>query len=262
VDLSRARIVLRQRGALDVLDLALRFVVANASVYAKVTAVAVLPAALISCGLAWSVGWGWGWTATLLLALLVEAPFTVLASRLVFESEVRVRDVLVASLRALPRLFVLRLIQLVVVSVGLMLFILPGLWMGVLFLFVVEAAILERATISAAISRSRRLTTGRSGLAITAATLLFLLHAGATFLGDDVGRFVIASLFQFHEPEALWTAGGSPLALMGFWLFIPYGATARFFAYLDLRTRSEGWDIQTQFAAIALRALESRRAAA
>jgi hypothetical protein len=45
-------------------------------------------------------------------------------------------------------------------------------------------------------------------------------------------------------------------------LFIPYVATARFLAYLDLRTRSEGWDIQTRFAAIALRAAEVERRAA
>jgi hypothetical protein len=264
VDLSRARVILRERSTLDVLDLSLRFVVAHAGAYAKVTLVAVLPAALVSWGLAATAGWAWGWTATILLGLLVQAPFTVLASRLVFETDARIRDVLGASLRALPRLFMLRLAQVTVVVVGLTLFVVPGLWMGVMFLFVVEAATLERAKFSAAISRSMRLTSGRSGYAITAALALFLLHAAATFLGDDVGRFVVGSLLQFKEPEAIWSAGGSPLALVGFWLFLPYAATARFFVYLDLRTRSEGWDIQTQFVAIALRARETRekRAAA
>jgi hypothetical protein len=261
VDLSRARVVLRQRSTLDVLDLTLRFVVANAGAYAKMTAIAIVPAGLISWWLAATWGWAWGWTNTVLLALLMEAPFTVLASRLVFESDVRLTDVLLTSLRALPRLFVLRLVQIFVVGVGVMLFIVPGLWLAIVLMFVVEAAILERASITAAISRSRRLATHRSGEAISVGALLLLLHAGATYLGDDVGRFAIGSLFQFREPEPLWTAGGSPLALLGFWLFLPYAATARFFAYLDLRTRSEGWDIQTQFAAIALRAEESRKAA-
>ncbi|CAN5747553.1 hypothetical protein BH11MYX4_BH11MYX4_30880 [soil metagenome] len=34
---------------------------------------------------------------------------------------------------------------------------------------------------------------------------------------------------------------------------IPYVATARFFIYLNVRTRVEGWDVQTRFAALAAR---------
>lgn len=283
MDLSRARIVLRERSTLDVLDLALRFVVAHKGAYAKVTGVAVVPALLVSWGLASRAGWAWGWIAAIPLALLAQTPFTVLASRLVFEPDVRLRDVIGASLRSLPRLFVLRILQLLLLGAGLFTFvaarssgevavvvlvsilafalILPGLAIDVALLFVSEAAILERATLGATISRSRRLLRGHSGQAIAAALALFLLHVAATLLGDDVGRFVVGSLFQFGEPAALWTAGGSPLALAGFWLFLPYAATARFFVYLDLRTRSEGWDIQTRFAAIALRAQEKRAAA-
>jgi hypothetical protein len=261
VDLSRARVVLRQRSMLDVLDLSLRFVVAHASSYAKITASLVVPAALVSFELASNLGWVWGWIGTVLLALLVQAPFTVLASRLVFDDEVSVRDVLLASLRALPRLFALRVVQLTVMIFGLVFFVVPGLWMGILLMFVAEAAILERATVRTAISRSLRIVGGQSGQAGSAALALLLLHTAAIFLGDDVGRFVVGGLFQFREPQAIWTVGGSPLALIGFWLFLPYSATARFFVYLDLRTRSEGWDIQTRFAAIALRAQEKRAAA-
>ena len=46
--------------------------------------------------------------AAIFMALLVQAPFTLLASRLVFDPEVRIRDVLGASIRALPRVFALR----------------------------------------------------------------------------------------------------------------------------------------------------------
>ena len=34
-------------------------------------------------------------------------------------------------------------------------------------------------------------------------------------------------------------------------------ATTRFFVYLDVRTRAEGWDIQTRFAALARRDAEA-----
>jgi hypothetical protein len=262
MDLSRARVVLRQRSVLDVLDLSLKFVVAHAASYGRVTAVAVVPAALISWGFAESLGWAWGWVVTISLALLVQAPFTVLASRLVFEERVRLRDVLRASVLALPRVLALRILQVMVVMLGLVVLIVPGLWMGVALMLIVEAAVLEGATVGGAISRSMRLTSAQSAQAVIAALSLLLLHAGATFLGDDVGRTIVSDVLQFREPESLWSAGGSSLALFGFWLFLPYVATARFFVYLDLRTRSEGWDIQTRFAAIALRARETERKAA
>jgi len=262
MDLSRSRVVLRQRSVLDVLDLALRFVVAHSGPYARVAAVALVPSALVSWGVARTAGWAWGWVATIFLSLLVQAPFTVLASRLVFEPDARLGDVLGASLRALPRVLVLRILQTLAVTLGLMLFVVPGIWLGVTFMFVIEATVLEGARLDGAISRSARLTSSQSGPAVMATLALITVHAGATFLGDDVGRAVVSDLFQFREPEALWTAGGSSLALLGFWLFLPYAATARFFLYLDLRTRSEGWDIQTRFAAIALRAREAERKAA
>jgi hypothetical protein len=262
MDLSRSRVVLRQRSVLDVLDLALRFVVAHAGAYARVTLVAVVPAALVSWAVARTADWFWGWVATILLALVVQAPFTVLASRLVFEPSVRLRDVLRASVSALPRVFALRFIQALCVTLGLMVFVLPGMWLSMTLLFIIEAAVLEGATVGGAIRRSSRLTSGQSGQAVMASLALLVLHAGATFLGDDVGRAVLSDLLQFREPESLLSAGGSTLALAGFWLFLPYAATARFFVYLDLRTRSEGWDIQTRFAALALRAREEQRRAA
>jgi hypothetical protein len=262
MDLSRARIVLRQRSVLDVLDLALRFFVEHAGSYARVSAVALLPAAIVSWGVAQTAGWAWGWIVTVFLALLVQTPFTALASRLVFQPDVRVRDVLGTSLRALPRVVALRVVQVLAVGIGLMLFLVPGVWIGILLFFIVEVAVLERATFGQAMSRSRRIMAGQSGQALVAVLALVGLHLAAIAIGDEVGRAVLVDLFQFSAPETLWTAGGSTLALLGFWLFVPYVATARFLVYLDLRTRSEGWDIQTRFAALALRSADPERRAA
>jgi hypothetical protein len=261
VDLSRARVVLRQRSVLDVLDLALRFVVVHAGSYARLSGGILVPATLLSWGCAETVGWAGGWVGTILLAFLVQGPFTVLAGRLVFDPAVRIRDVLSASARALPRVWAVRIVELLLMIAGLLLFVLPGLWIAVSLLFVVEVLVLERAGLVVAISRSLRITRGQSGH-IAAALALFVLHVTAVLLGDEVGRFVVGGLLQFHEPAPLWSVGGSPLALVGFWLFVPYAATARFFMYLDLRTRSEGWAIQTQFLAIVLRARRTQRSAA
>ena len=46
--------------------------------------------------------------------------------------------------------------------------------------------------------------------------------------------------------------------------FVPYAATVKFLLYLNVRTRAEGWDVQTRFAALARRAeadAEAREAA-
>lgn len=76
---------------------------------------------------------------------------------------------------------------------------------------------------------------------------------------------MLAELFQFQPPASMFTQGGSVLAVLGWFAIIPYAATARFFVYLNVRTRVEGWDVQTRFAALAMRAetdaLEARRAA-
>jgi hypothetical protein len=81
--------------------------------------------------------------------------------------------------------------------------------------------------------------------------LLLVARVAATVLGDAGGREVLSQVLQIDPPRSLFDAGGSWMALAGFWLGLPLASTARFFAYLDVRTRTEGWDIQTRFAALA-----------
>jgi hypothetical protein len=101
-----------------------------------------------------------------------------------------------------------------------------------------------------------------SGEALVALVLLVLLHGVACVAADGGGRALIAALLEAKAPEAMWTEGWSVLSLLGFWLFVPYVATARFFVYLDVRTKTEGWDIQTRFVALAARPLTDARSAA
>ena len=50
---------------------------------------------------------------------------------------------------------------------------------------------------------------------------------------------------------------GGPIALLAMWLAVPILTTGRFFVYLNLRTRREGWDIQVRFNAIAQKEKEA-----
>ena len=77
----------------------------------------------------------------------------------------------------------------------------------------------------------------------------------AVFLGDTVARSLLEDILEIPAPPSIFQAKGSVLALASFWIFVPFAATCRFLLYINGRTRTEGWDVQTRFAAIAARAL-------
>ena len=63
MDLMRARVALRERALLDVLDLAVRFCGAHARAYGKLVFAVLVPAWFASWLLARWGGWLLGWTA-------------------------------------------------------------------------------------------------------------------------------------------------------------------------------------------------------
>ncbi len=254
MNLLEARIVLRDRKILDVFDLALRFLVRNAGPFAKVSLAVVAPGILLSAWAAHELGWFWGWCAASYMGLLAQAPFTELASRLVFEPEVHVKQVLWSSLKQLPRMVFVRLGQLALVLAAALFFFVPALLVAGFFFFIAEVMLLEKASFGAATTRLQRLSAGAWGDALVGLLLLLVLHVGCTILGDVAGRAIIEELLSFKAPEPAFQEGGSVLALAGFWCILPFVAITRFLLYLNVRTRAEGWDVQTRFAAIAARA--------
>ena len=249
---SRAQIALRERPLVDVLDLAVRFCAAHAAAYAKLSLVIVLPAYALCYAACRAGGWWLGWSVAIALAALADAPFVVLASRLVFADRVRTRDAARIAGVALPGIVGARLAQLgaLVASVSLMR---ASLALGR------PARLLPR--------RGHRARAGRGpGCPRTGGAdrqeplrrdaermVLLLLVARLAFtpLADLAGREVLSEVFEVKPPRPMLEVGGSWLALAGWWPTAPIGATARFFVYVDIRTRTEGWDIQTRFAAIA-----------
>ena len=257
MDILQARVALRERTLLDVVDLTVRFLARHARPYARMGAIVLIPAFAATLFVAMHAGWGWGWTSAFLLGALAQTPFTVLASRLVFEPVVRVRGVLGQSARSVPRLLVIRAMELLGLVVGTLFFVLPAVWLGVVFLFVSEVMVLEQASIGVALGRMHRLVWGQLGDAMMAFLFLLSLHIIVVFVGDATGRAILEGLLEITAPPSLWDEKGSALALASFWLFVPFGATCRFLLYLNVRTRTEGWDIQTRFVAIAARTAQA-----
>jgi hypothetical protein len=260
LDVMHARVAFRNRAFIDVMDLALRFFAVHARLYAKVSLFALTPCVALTLLAAWAWGWTEAAMVALLLSFVAQVPFTVLASRLVFQEKVAAAAVLRAAAREMPRILVMRLGWALSVATGMLFLFVPGLWLAALFFFVDEVMILERSNIGPAFGRSNRIAMGGIGDALIGVSMTVLLPMLAMLLTDVGGRAFIGELLQFRPPVPAWTAGGSVLATLGWFGIIPYVATARFFTYLNMRTRAEGWDIQTRFAAIAARSQREQEA--
>ena len=253
MDVMHARLALRERSLLDVLDLSVRFVSAHKAIYLRAAAAVTLPAFAVSWAFAREAGWAWGWAGAVLLSLPSQAPFTSLASRLVFDDRVRARDALTSSLRAMPRLIVARALQLLALAAGIAFFVVPSVWVAGATLFLGEVVLLEQSPVARSFGRARRIAGTDLVGAIVGVGLFALFPVAAALLADVTGRAVLEDLLEVRAPASLWREGGSWLALVGFWLAVPFAATVRFLTYVNFRTRSEGWDIQTRFAALAAR---------
>lgn len=260
LDLLRARVAFRDRAFIDVMDLALRFVVVHGRLFAKVAAMVVLPCVATTLVVASVLGWVAAWIFAVLLSIVAQVPFTVLASRLVFQEQVSARAVVRSAAADVPRIVVMRVMWLGVVGLTSF-FVVPGVWLGAIFLYVDEVMVLERSRVAPAFGRSQRIATGSMGETFAAVAMMVLVPLAAVLMADIGGRAFIGELLQFRAPEPVWTQGGSVLAVLGWFGVIPYVTTARFFTYLNVRTRAEGWEIQTRFAAIAARASEQEDAA-
>ncbi len=257
VDVAAARVSLRNRAIVDVFDLALRFVVVHAVAFAKVSLFVLAPCLALSLAAASAWGWIAGWAVALVLGVMARIPFTVLASRLVFDDAVRVRSVLGSAAREIPRIAVMRGIWLLAVGTGLFFFIFPAFYVSAIFLFLDEIVVLERSGIGGAFVRAQRVASNGPGETFVATLLVIILPLVAVVLAEFGGQTLIGELLQFRPPASAWSTGGSVLCLLGWFGIVPYVATARFFTYLNIRTRTEGWDIQTRFAALAARTTPS-----
>jgi hypothetical protein len=233
--------------------------------YAKVSQVTIVPGMIgtwLLVGPLLGGGWGWGWFIGIAWSLFTQVPFTILASRLVFEDHVRARDVVVASLYETPRVLALRLLTLTAIALAFLMLFVPAAWVAIIFCFSPEVLLLERASVGGTLGRSQRIAQSDFGESLMMVVVGLVTTAVAVAVADVGGRAIIEELLQFRAPPSMFVEGGSVLALIGLFGAVPYLATARFLTYLNIRTRAEGWDIQTRFAALAARADDRVREAA
>lgn len=258
IEQMKVRVALRDRPLLDVIDLSLRFVTASWKLYARMAVVTIVPAYAASVWIGYEQDWTLGWALAIGLGAFAQAPFTMLASKLVFEENVTVRAAALASLRALPRLFAARFVQAMALMVGTIMCFVGLLFTGPAVLYLPEVALLEGLPLGKATSRAQRLAFANSGESVMGwMTLALASFFSAWLVGDYLGRTILETIFEITPPEPLFSAGGNYVAMLGFWLGVPIVTTVRFFMYLNMRTKIEGWDIQARFLALTLRAEEA-----
>jgi hypothetical protein len=254
--LTACRVALRPRRPVETFDLACSLVRVNAGAVFRLLA-------LITAG-AWPLAElvgvlaGGRWAGLLLLVLflpLLQAPFTLLAGRLMFEPSPRAGTVW-QELRAR------------VWEVGA----LVGLWWGVLvgsacsagtlavpclfvFLFVPETLLLDRIDLRRAVRRAVIVMSEHIGGAIQG----FCLSVGAWLwtvaVAEAFGQAIVAGMLQLGQPFGSLLEGDvTPFALLGFLWGQAFTAVFRVLLYVDFRSRVEGWDLH-----YALRALAASR---
>jgi hypothetical protein len=263
VNLGEASIVVRRRSLLEVVDLGFRFVAGvNVGLFARLALVTLLPC-WVMCALArFLLEWSWValWFLALSLLTLVQGVFTIAVGRLMFSESISARTVLVQFLRRLPTYLGALIATRVLILLGSSVLILgPVAWISAAFVH--EAVLLEGA--SSWIEAVRRSTSfsrhhGRSTFELLCVLTMIMISAIVT--GEALGHGIVEFVLQLGKPfGSLWPDGGSLFAIFGLLACVPLCATTRFLAYIDARTRRDGWDIQVRFMAIQAEAEQSIR---
>jgi hypothetical protein len=141
-----------------------------------------------------------------------------------------------------------------VITVGLILCIVPGIWLWVLFALVTPALVLERCGVGTAFGRSKALVNGAWWR--TFGILLLTVVIGwviSWIISLPFGLMGAATTSFSSDPTAALSAGSLVLSTIGgiiaSTITLPFTAAVTVLVYVDRRMRAEGMDIELQRAA-------------
>ncbi|MET8763928.1 hypothetical protein [Lentzea sp. NPDC004782] len=141
-----------------------------------------------------------------------------------------------------------------VVTIGVILCILPGIYVGVLFSLIGPALVLERCGVGTAFTRSRVLVNGAwwrtFGILVLAAVISWVI---SWIISLPFGLLGAASNGFSAEPTAALSVGSLVLSTIGAiiasTITLPFSSAVNVLIYVDRRMRAEGMDIELQRAA-------------
>jgi len=128
------------------------------------------------------------------------------------------------------------------VWLGLLLLVVPGIIFGLWYALTNPAIVVENLKASKGMSRSKALASGNLGKIFCVGFLVILLSMvlsmPATYVGAFLGSFV------FPNNAMLMIFVNQFFSVVANILIVPIGATAYILLYYDLRIRKEGFDLQ------------------
>lgn len=291
MQLDSTRILIRERSLLEVMDLALMVIRQHAWPLAQLLAVGLVPMIAFNSWLLWDVVKLYVETPaaveadnSLLIYLfmltvlipvqapLVTAPMTLYLGQVLFEEDPRFRDVAKGFLKALPQLLFAQVLPralLVLPLIGAVQTGNPGLifvslltgttlvWVLTARMYLSEIILLEKnpwrrkgkGAVGTSI-RSKRLHDGHGGDLLGRWLTQVLIGTAllcSLFLSAHELRGLLTKFWEFDV--GMWTWCFQLAA----WLVVGYFAVVHFLSYLDLRIRTEGWEIELRLRAEGLR---------
>jgi hypothetical protein len=140
-----------------------------------------------------------------------------------------------------------------VITIGLVLCIVPGVWLWVLFALVTPALVLERCGVGAAFGRSKALVNGAwwrtFGILLLTVVIGWVISSIISLPFTLLG----SAGSSFTDPTAALSLGSLILSTIGAiiasTITLPFSSAVTVLVYVDRRMRSEGMDIELQRAA-------------
>ena len=245
MNLDHCAVVVRERSIGELYDLALALLRRQGLQVALLTAVLGLPCMALDIWLLHGhEGLPAFYAAWLLLAVqapLVTAPVTAYQGVALFDRTARKRDAFrVVAGRAGP-LALVALLRGVLALGGPLILLHPP--------YLVEVLLLERQPVQAAWTRANALAASGRGIGIAQTLVALSVMVGGTVAVWWGLEAIVGILAHGEVGEAMAAWWRQPLAdplplMVVAWPLIAFLGVVRFLAYLDLRTRAEGWDVE------------------
>lgn len=251
--LDQAAIVLRSRGLLGSADLAFRFVFSvRKRLWLGLFALTLLPAWIGCTVLRYGLDLDWAllWLFAISYGSVAQGIFCTAAGLLMFDQETPLSSILRHyGKKLLPHAVCVAFTR--CLAVALLPIFGAGLFVWVRWAFVHEAILLEQASLTRAPRRSAEFVKHQAENGFVLLLLLIGLNLLVAINFEGLGQGLEELLLLPIRLESLVDEGGSAYALLGYFVSLPLCAIVRFLAYIDSRTRRDGWDIQVRFMALA-----------
>jgi hypothetical protein len=263
VEAARATAHIRPLGIGEILDLAIKIYMRHAPTFFRVVLVVVVPIQLVSSLVELSATSEtdefattdeveedfWIFLTALIVATILTGVAGTLATAACFRGVAQAylgeqpdwRGTIGFAVRRLHSVVWVTFLYYLVIGLGFLLCVVPGIWAGVAFAAAVPVLLTEGIKGRRALGRSRRLVKGRWWPTFAVVLIGYILTA---IVGGVIG-FVLG-LATLGDPDSdlvafLASAGSGILASV---LTTPFTAAFITVLYFDLRVRKEGFDLQ------------------